>query len=137
MSIGGIVPVPESDADEKALAFMGLVPGTDIQGLAINTVFIGSCTNSRISDLRVAAEICAGHQVAPDVMAYVVPGSEKVRKQAEEEGLMEIFAQAGFHFREPGCSMCVSINREFVAPGHRCLSTSNRNFEHQFQNPSL
>jgi len=131
MSIGGIVPVPESDADEKALAFMGLVPGTDIQGLAINTVFIGSCTNSRISDLRVAAEICAGHQVAPDVMAYVVPGSEKVRKQAEEEGLMEIFAQAGFHFREPGCSMCVSINREFVAPGHRCLSTSNRNFEHR------
>lgn len=131
MPISGVIPRPECEADEKALSFMQLQPGSNIQGTAVDTIFIGSCTNSRITDLRIAASICAGQKVASNVKAFVVPGSERVRRQAEEEGLMKIFAKSGFHIREPGCSMCVSVNREFVQPGHRCLSTSNRNFKHR------
>jgi len=113
---------------EAALAYMGLQPGRPIAGTRIDRVFIGSCTNSRLSDLRAAAAIARGRRVAPHVDAWVVPGSVHVKRQAEAEGLHEIFGAAGFRWREPGCSMCVGANGEMVGPGERCVSTSNRNF---------
>jgi 3-isopropylmalate/(R)-2-methylmalate dehydratase large subunit len=104
------------------------VPGQPIAGTAIDRVFIGSCTNSRIEDLREAALTVKGRHVAPNVQAWVVPGSEDVRRAAEQEGLDRTFRDAGFEWRSPGCSLCVGANGEMVAPGHRCVSTSNRNF---------
>lgn len=111
-----------------ALAYMGLQPGVPIAGTAVDWVFIGSCANSRLADLRAAAAVAAGRKVAPGVTAWVVPGSEVVKRQAEAEGLHQVFAQAGFAWREPGCSMCVAANGEQVPPGQRSVSTSNRNF---------
>ena len=107
---------------------MGLAPGQKIQGTPIQRVFIGSCTNSRLDDLRRAASVIQGRKVAAHVVAWVVPGSEIVREQAEAEGLDQVFKAAGFEWREPGCSLCVGANGELVAPGDRCVSTSNRNF---------
>ncbi len=130
------VPAPEdfdSPADregtERALEYMALEPGTPIQEISIDRVFIGSCTNSRIGDLRAAAEVVAGRKVAPSVSAMVVPGSQQVRKQAEAEGLDRVFREAGFDWRVAGCSMCLGMNPDILQPGERCASTSNRNFE--------
>ncbi len=123
------VPQPQSDGDERALAYMGLEAGTPIQDIQLDRVFIGSCTNSRIGDLRAAAEVVKGHTVAATVSAMVVPGSVKVKRQAEEEGLDEIFRAAGFDWRGAGCSMCLAMNDDVLAPEERCASTSNRNFE--------
>ena len=117
------------DAAERALAYMGLEPGQKLEGLKIDRVFIGSCTNSRIEDLRAAAEIARGKHVAAGVRAMVVPGSGLIRAQAEEEGLDQVFIDAGFEWREPGCSMCLGMNPDILKPGERCASTSNRNFE--------
>ena len=136
-SIGASVPDPADTRDpirrasmERALAYMNLVPGTPLNSIPINKVFIGSCTNSRIEDLRAAAAVARGQRVASSVdQALVVPGSGLVRKQAEEEGLARIFTQAGFEWREPGCSMCLGMNEDRLKPGERCASTSNRNFE--------
>jgi 3-isopropylmalate/(R)-2-methylmalate dehydratase large subunit len=114
---------------QRALAYMGLTPGQQIEGLPIDRVFIGSCTNSRIEDLRVVAELVKGGRVADSVRAMIVPGSGLVRAQAEEEGLDAIFEAAGFEWREPGCSMCLGMNPDKLSPGERCASTSNRNFE--------
>jgi 3-isopropylmalate/(R)-2-methylmalate dehydratase large subunit len=108
---------------------MGLRPGTPIEEIAIDRVFIGSCTNSRLEDLRAAAEIVAGRRVAPGVTALVVPGSARVREQAEEEGLDKVFIEAGLEWRLAGCSMCLGMNPDVLQPGERCASTSNRNFE--------
>jgi 3-isopropylmalate/(R)-2-methylmalate dehydratase large subunit len=130
------VPDPASFADaddreaaERALAYMDLRPGTAIEDIAIDRVFIGSCTNSRIEDLRAAAAIVEGGRVAPTVKAMVVPGSARVRRQAEEEGLDRVFLDAGFEWRLAGCSMCLGMNPDVLGPGERCASTSNRNFE--------
>jgi 3-isopropylmalate/(R)-2-methylmalate dehydratase large subunit len=130
------VPAPEdfeSPADresaERALEYMGLEAGTPIQEIALDRVFIGSCTNSRIGDLRAAAEMVSGKKVAATVEAMVVPGSQQVRKQAEAEGLDQVFRAAGFDWRVAGCSMCLGMNPDILAPGERCASTSNRNFE--------
>lgn len=114
---------------ENALAYMGLKGGEKIEDLTLNKVFIGSCTNSRIEDLRLAATTIKGKKVSPKVEAIVVPGSGRVKRQAEEEGLDKIFKEAGFQWREPGCSMCLAMNDDFLNPGDRCASTSNRNFE--------
>jgi 3-isopropylmalate/(R)-2-methylmalate dehydratase large subunit len=114
---------------ERALAYMGLTPGTAIEDIPIDRVFIGSCTNSRIEDLRAAASIVAGHKVSPSVQALVVPGSAQVKHQAEAEGLDRIFLEAGFEWREAGCSMCLGMNPDVLKPGERSASTSNRNFE--------
>jgi 3-isopropylmalate/(R)-2-methylmalate dehydratase large subunit len=108
---------------------MDLQPGTPIEQISIDRVFIGSCTNSRIGDLRAAAEVIAGKKVAPSVNAMVVPGSQQVKAQAEAEGLDRIFREAGFDWRVAGCSMCLGMNPDTLAPGERCASTSNRNFE--------
>jgi 3-isopropylmalate/(R)-2-methylmalate dehydratase large subunit len=116
-------------AAERALQYMALEPGAPIAGTPVQRVFIGSCTNSRIEDLRAAAEIAKGAHVADSVRAMVVPGSGLVRVQAEAEGLDRIFTEAGFEWREPGCSMCLGMNPDILAPGERCASTSNRNFE--------
>ncbi|HEX4741276.1 MAG TPA: aconitase family protein, partial [Caulobacteraceae bacterium] len=113
----------------RALDYMGLEPGQPIGEARIDRVFIGSCTNSRIEDLRAAAAIARGRKVASHVRAMVVPGSGLVREQAEAEGLDQIFREAGFDWREPGCSMCLGMNPDRLAPGERCASTSNRNFE--------
>lgn len=127
-------PVPEPSASgdpagvQSALDYMGLVPGTSLVGLPLDYVFIGSCTNSRLSDLVAAADIVRGHRIANGVQAWVVPGSEAVKREAESLGLDRVFQGAGFEWREPGCSRCVASNGEYVAPGKRCLSTSNRNF---------
>jgi 3-isopropylmalate/(R)-2-methylmalate dehydratase large subunit len=123
------VPAPASDTDERALRYMALEPGTAMREIALDRVFIGSCTNSRIGDLRAAAEIVKGRKVASTVNAMVVPGSEQVRAQAEREGLDEIFRAAGFDWRTAGCSMCLGMNPDVLSPGERCASTSNRNFE--------
>jgi 3-isopropylmalate/(R)-2-methylmalate dehydratase large subunit len=123
------VPEPSTDGHDRALAYMGLRPGTPIQEIALDRVFIGSCTNSRIGDLRVAAEVVKGRTVADSVSAMVVPGSAKVKAQAEREGLDEIFRTAGFDWRGAGCSMCLGMNPDTLEPGERCASTSNRNFE--------
>ncbi len=119
----------DREAVERALAYMALEPGTPLQQIAIDRVFIGSCTNSRIGDLRAAAEVVAGRRVAAGVGAMVVPGSQQVKAQAETEGLDQIFRQAGFDWRVAGCSMCLGMNPDVLAPGERCASTSNRNFE--------
>ena len=108
---------------------MGLKPGTPIADIKIDTVFLGSCTNGRIEDLRAAAEIVKGHHVATNIRAMVVPGSQAVKRQAEAEGLDAVFKSAGFEWREPGCSMCLGMNPDILQPGERCASTSNRNFE--------
>ncbi|HEJ9486804.1 TPA: 3-isopropylmalate dehydratase large subunit [Proteus mirabilis] len=121
-------PVERASA-EKALAYMGLSEGVNLTDVAIDKVFIGSCTNSRIEDLRAAAEIAKGHKVASHVQAIVVPGSGPVKAQAEAEGLDKIFIEAGFEWRLPGCSMCLAMNNDRLNPGERCASTSNRNFE--------
>jgi 3-isopropylmalate/(R)-2-methylmalate dehydratase large subunit len=130
------VPSPEEfdspadrEATERALAYMALEPGTPIEQIAIDRVFIGSCTNSRIGDLRAAAEVVAGRKVAESVSAMVVPGSQQVKAQAEAEGLDRVFRDAGFDWRVAGCSMCLGMNPDILAPGERCASTSNRNFE--------
>ena len=115
-------------AIETALDYMGLKAGAPIAGTPVDWVFIGSCTNSRLSDLRAAAEIARGRKVAPGVRAWVVPGSETVKREAVAEGLDKLFTDAGFEWREPGCSMCLAANGEIVAPGQRSVSTSNRNF---------
>lgn len=135
--VDGCIPDPASEADpikrqgmERALTYMGLKAGTAISSIAIDKVFIGSCTNSRIEDLRVAAEVVAGRQIASSInLAIVVPGSGAVKRQAEEEGLDKIFLDAGFQWRSPGCSMCLGMNDDRLSPGERCASTSNRNFE--------
>ncbi len=135
--ITGAVPDPDHDARDdnqrqawqRSLEYMDLAPGTAMQDIAIDKVFIGSCTNGRIEDLRAAAKIAAGRKVASSVHAMVVPGSGLVKLQAEEEGLDEIFVAAGFEWREPGCSMCLAMNADRLEPGERCASTSNRNFE--------
>ena len=114
---------------ERALEYMGLKAGTPLKEVAVDRVFIGSCTNSRIEDLRAAAKIAAGHKVSSHVSAMVVPGSQAVKAQAEKEGLDIIFKEAGFDWREPGCSMCLGMNPDILLPGERCASTSNRNFE--------
>ena len=121
----------ESDrrAAEQALAYMDLRPGTPIERIAVDRVFIGSCTNSRIEDLRAAARIARGHHVNPKVRAMVVPGSQAIKQAAEQEGLHQVFIDAGFEWRESGCSMCLGMNPDILQPGERCASTSNRNFE--------
>jgi 3-isopropylmalate/(R)-2-methylmalate dehydratase large subunit len=135
-SVDGVVPDPsdyedadERDAVERALHYMGLTPGTPLAEVRIDKVFIGSCTNARIEDLRTAATVVAGRRVAEGVHAIVVPGSAQVKRQAEAEGLNEIFESAGFEWRRAGCSMCLGMNPDVLAPGERCASTSNRNFE--------
>ena len=134
--VTGSVPDPDrmssqdqKKAAERALAYMDLKPGVQMTDIQIDKVFIGSCTNSRIGDLRVAAEIAKGHRVVPTVSAIVVPGSQAVKRQAEAEGLDETFRAAGFEWREAGCSMCLGMNPDILMPGQRCASTSNRNFE--------
>ena len=134
--VTGTVPDPSSYADpddrsagERALEYMGLRPGQPIEEIRVDRVFIGSCTNSRIEDLRAAAAIVDGHTVDPRVTALVVPGSAQVRRQAQDEGLDRVFLDAGFEWRLAGCSMCLGMNPDVLAPGERCASTSNRNFE--------
>jgi len=134
--VDGRVPDPaalddpaEREAAERALRYMGLEPGTPIQEIGVDRVFIGSCTNSRIEDLRAAAAVVAGRHVADTVRAMVVPGSATVKRQAEDEGLDRIFITAGFEWRQAGCSMCLGMNPDILAAGERCASTSNRNFE--------
>jgi len=116
-------------AAELALQYMGLEPGRRIEEIGVDRVFIGSCTNSRIEDLRAAAKVARGHHVSPGVRAMVVPGSQTVKRAAEQEGLHRVFLDAGFEWREPGCSMCLGMNPDILQPGERCASTSNRNFE--------
>jgi len=136
VALDGVVPDPAdfSDPDlaattERSLTYMGLSPGTPIKEIAVDVVFIGSCTNSRIEDLRAAAAVARGHHVAGSVRALVVPGSHRVKAQAEAEGLDQVFRDAGFEWREPGCSMCLGMNPDQLTSGQRCASTSNRNFE--------
>jgi 3-isopropylmalate/(R)-2-methylmalate dehydratase large subunit len=135
IGVDGRIPDPQAVADpvrraaiETALDYMGLEGGAPIAGTPVDWVFIGSCTNSRLSDLRAAAEVVRGRKVAGGVHAWVVPGSENVKRDAVAEGLDRIFTEAGFEWREPGCSMCLAANGETVAPGQRSVSTSNRNF---------
>ena len=136
VALDGVVPSPEDtkNADEKnsvqrALDYMDLKPGTPLRSIPVDVVFIGSCTNSRIEDLRAAASVVVGSHVRPGVRALVVPGSRRVKNQAELEGLDRVFLDAGFEWREPGCSMCLGMNPDILTPGQRCASTSNRNFE--------
>jgi 3-isopropylmalate/(R)-2-methylmalate dehydratase large subunit len=139
LPVDGRVPDPDKEADavkrgaiERALVYMGLQPNKAITDIAVDKVFIGSCTNSRIEDLREAAAVVKrlGQKVAAGVkVAMVVPGSGQVKAQAEAEGLHEVFKAAGFQWREPGCSMCLAMNADRLEPGERCASTSNRNFE--------
>jgi 3-isopropylmalate/(R)-2-methylmalate dehydratase large subunit len=135
-SIDAVVPDPSSFDDESdrqsaaaALRYMDLKAGTSMDAIAIDRVFIGSCTNSRIEDLRIAADVVRGYRVSPRIQAMVVPGSGIVKKQAEDEGLDQVFIDAGFEWRFAGCSMCLGMNPDQLAPGQRCASTSNRNFE--------
>ena len=129
VGVGDAVPQPRTETDERALRYMALEPGTPMQDVRLDRVFIGSCTNSRIGDLRAAARVVEGRTVSPDVRAMVVPGSEQVRAEAEAEGLDRVFRAAGFDWRTAGCSMCLGMNPDILAPGERCASTSNRNFE--------
>jgi 3-isopropylmalate/(R)-2-methylmalate dehydratase large subunit len=136
VGVTGVVPNPSEFADpllrrvgERALDYMDLRPGTRITDIHLDRVFIGSCTNGRIEDLRAAAVIVRGKKIAKNIRAMVVPGSQRVKRQAEQEGLNEIFLEAGFEWREPGCSMCLGMNEDILLPGERCASTSNRNFE--------
>ena len=127
--VTGEVPEPGTEGEERALRYMDLRPGTPIREIALDRVFIGSCTNSRIGDLRAAAEVVRGRRVSDRVDAMVVPGSQQVKAQAEREGLDEVFRAAGFDWRSAGCSMCLGMNPDVLQPGERCASTSNRNFE--------
>src|SRR5207253_44100 len=127
--VTGRVPSPRSETDERALRYMDLLPGTALADIAIDRVFIGSCTNARLEDLRAAAGVIHGRRVHPKVRAMVVPGSTSVKRAAEEEGLDLVFKAAGFEWRNAGCSMCLGMNPDILAPGERCASTSNRNFE--------
>jgi 3-isopropylmalate/(R)-2-methylmalate dehydratase large subunit len=129
VTIDDVVPEPADETAERALAYMGLSPGTAIRDIRPDTIFIGSCTNSRLSDLREAATILRGRKVAAGLRAMVVPGSMLVKRQAEEEGLHEVFRAAGFEWRDAGCSMCLGMNPDQLSPGERSASTSNRNFE--------
>jgi len=124
-----IVDENERFAAEKALSYMGLTAGMPLREIAVDTVFVGSCTNGRIEDLRAAAEVIRGRKVAEGVRMLVVPGSMRVRLQAEQEGLNEVFTTAGAEWRSAGCSMCLGMNPDQLAPGERSASTSNRNFE--------
>ena len=127
--VGALVPAPRDASDEKALAYMGFAPGEATTGHPVDVVFVGSCTNGRLPDLRAAAEVLRGRKVSPGVRMLVVPGSEAVRRDAEAEGLDRVFIEAGAEWRLPGCSMCIAMNGDFVAPGQLAVSTSNRNFE--------
>jgi 3-isopropylmalate/(R)-2-methylmalate dehydratase large subunit len=129
VSVTGEVPEPQTETDERALRYMDLEPGRGMEEIRLDRVFIGSCTNSRIGDLRAAAAVVKGRQVHPEVSAMVVPGSQQVKAQAESEGLDEVFREAGFDWRSAGCSMCLGMNPDILQPGERCASTSNRNFE--------
>ena len=136
VGVDGVVPSPESFADEGkrkacegALAYMGLTANTKITDIPVDLVFIGSCTNGRIEDFRIAAEVAKGTKVAPGVTALAVPGSYHVKQQAEDEGLDKIFIEAGWEWRDPGCSMCLAMNGDELTKGQRSASTSNRNFE--------
>jgi 3-isopropylmalate/(R)-2-methylmalate dehydratase large subunit len=136
VALDGVVPSPEDtstgderDSVSRALEYMDLTPGTPMREIPVDVVFIGSCTNSRIEDLRAAAAVAAGSHVSAGVRALVVPGSRRVKDQAELEGLDQVFTAAGFEWREPGCSMCLGMNPDILTPGQRCASTSNRNFE--------
>jgi len=129
VEVTGAVPEPTTETEERALRYMDLEPGRAIQELALDRVFIGSCTNSRIGDLREAAAMVEGRRVAESVSAMVVPGSAQVKAEAEAEGLDQIFRGAGFDWRSAGCSMCLGMNPDILSPGERCASTSNRNFE--------
>lgn len=136
VAITGRVPDPAAEPDaarraqmERMIAYMDLAPGQEMRSVAVDVVFIGSCTNGRIEDIRAATAIARGRKVAPGVRALVVPGSGLVKRQAEEEGLDRILLEAGFEWREPGCSMCLGMNPDKLTPGQRCASTSNRNFE--------
>jgi 3-isopropylmalate/(R)-2-methylmalate dehydratase large subunit len=130
IDVDGTIPYSKNGSVQPALDYMGLEQGTVIKEIALDKIFIGSCTNSRIEDLREAADIVKGKKVAESIkLAMVVPGSGPVKHQAEQEGLDQIFLNAGFEWREPGCSMCLAMNADQLAPGERCASTSNRNFE--------
>jgi 3-isopropylmalate/(R)-2-methylmalate dehydratase large subunit len=129
VGVADAVPAPEDAGDERALEYMALEPGTPMTDIKLDRVFIGSCTNSRIGDLRAAASMLDGRKVAAGVTAMVVPGSQQVKAEAEAEGLHEVFKAAGFDWREAGCSMCLGMNPDVAAPGERVASTSNRNFE--------
>ncbi len=136
VSVTSCVPDPgeakntaDRQAVERALEYMALTPHTSIQDISIDRAFIGSCTNARIEDLRAAARVVKGYRINSSVSAMVVPGSHDVKQAAEREGLDRIFSEAGFEWREPGCSMCLGMNPDILAPGERCASTSNRNFE--------
>ncbi len=127
--VTGRVPEPADDSDARALRYMALEPGTAIEAISLDRVFIGSCTNARLEDLRIAATVVRGRSVHPKIRAMVVPGSTGVKRQAEAEGLDAIFKDAGFEWRDAGCSMCLGMNPDILGPGERCASTSNRNFE--------
>ncbi len=129
LPIGSVAPAPANDSEAKALAYMGFEAGHATTEYPVDVVFVGSCTNGRLSDLRAAAEVLRGNKVKRGVRMLVVPGSEAVKKQAEAEGLHQVFKDAGAEWREPGCSMCIAMNGDFVAPGKLAISTSNRNFE--------
>jgi 3-isopropylmalate/(R)-2-methylmalate dehydratase large subunit len=127
--VTGRVPEPRNENEDRALRYMALQPGVALEDIAIDRVFIGSCTNARLEDLRAAAAVVRGRQVHPKVRAMVVPGSAQVKMAAEAEGLDRLFSEAGFEWRDAGCSMCLGMNPDILAPGERCASTSNRNFE--------
>jgi 3-isopropylmalate/(R)-2-methylmalate dehydratase large subunit len=129
VEVTGAVPEPGDETEERALRYMDLEPGRAMREIELDRVFIGSCTNSRIQDLREAASMIDGRRVAGSVQAMVVPGSAQVKAQAEAEGLDEVFRAAGFDWRSAGCSMCLGMNPDILSPGERCASTSNRNFE--------
>ena len=129
VTIDDVVPEPADESAARALAYMDLAPGKPIREIRPDTIFIGSCTNSRIEDLRLAASVLEGRRIAPGLRALVVPGSMLVRRQAEEEGLDKVFVDTGFEWRSAGCSMCLGMNPDILGPGDRCASTSNRNFE--------
>jgi len=129
VGLDDVVPEPQNEGHERALRYMGLTPGTPMREVPVDVVFIGSCTNSRIEDLRAAADVLRGRKLHPAVRGMVVPGSMLVREHAEREGLDAVFKEAGFEWRAAGCSMCLGMNPDFLQPGERCASTSNRNFE--------
>ncbi len=129
VGVSDAVPDPSTDSDVRALRYMDLRPGTPIEAIRVDRVFIGSCTNARIGDLRAAAEVVRGRKVSGGVHAMVVPGSQQVKAQAESEGIDELFRAAGFDWRSAGCSMCLGMNPDILSPGERCASSSNRNFE--------
>jgi 3-isopropylmalate/(R)-2-methylmalate dehydratase large subunit len=129
VGLDDVVPEPQNEGHERALRYMALESGTPIREIEVDTVFLGSCTNARIEDLRAAAAVLKGHKVKEGIRALVVPGSMRVKQRAEEEGLAEVFTEAGFEWRNAGCSMCLGMNPDILSPGERCASTSNRNFE--------